>query len=164
MHSRIYQLENDPVTVADRACQDILPDWFTESIADYVVDIDQNREDEIKWLMETNFGDVCKRAGDRITFNIDIGAFFDKDFRKFQETIENLSKVTFNHFVKGRLPGVEYEKSLDHLMYLLRGAYDDKFGFYVWHEEELYTMQSWMREVAEPCGVYYIGGIMDYHF
>ena len=48
-------------------------------------------------------------------------------------------------------------------MYDLKKSYSDQFGFYVWNEDELYTMQQWMRTV-EPLGTYYLGGVVDYHF
>lgn len=164
MHSRIFQIESSPVDVEDRICEDTIPEWFTGSIADYVADIKaDNREEEIEWLMSTNFGKVCERVGDELTFKIDVGDFFEKDFELFKETVDGLSKVTFDQFISGHQTDIPVNKTLYHLMFTLKEAYDDKYGFYVWNDGDLCTMQSWMRHV-EPCGVYYLGGIVDYHF
>ena len=164
MHSRIFQIESRPVDTEDRICEDMIPEWFTNSVADYVADIrEENREDEIEWLMSTNFGKICKRDGDKLTFNIDTSAFFDEYFEQFKKIVKDLAEIKFYQFVSNKQPNIPYNKKLDHLMFLLKEAYDDKFSFYVWYDDELYTMQSWMRQVS-PCSVYYIGGIVDYHF
>lgn len=163
MHSRIFQIESYPVSEDDYICMDTIPDWFTNSIADYVADIaDGDREEEIEWLMGSNFGKVCRRDGDKLTFNIDVGGFFDGDFEQFKKVLEDLSKIDFNQFVSGHKPGAA-STSLEFLMSRLREAYDDHYGFYIYHDDELYTMQQWVRRV-EPCGVYYLGGVVDYHF
>ena len=135
MHSRIFQIEDKPVSKEDRICSETIPDWFTSSIADYVDDInEQYRDDDIEWLMGTNFGEVCKLDGDKITFKVDVIDFFKHG-----------------------------SESVDSLMFQLEKSYNDKRGFYVWYCDELYTMQEWMRQV-KPSGVYYLGGIVDYHF
>jgi len=161
MHSRIFQIEDGPVSKDERICVNTIPEWFTASIADYVADIsDTSRDDEIEWLMRTNFGTVCRRWGDKITFKMDVTDFFEEDFDNFKKAVEKLSKINIDQFVRIRNLGGE---DLDSIMFQLREAYDDKFRFYVWYCDELYTMQSWMRHV-KPAGVYYIGGIVDYHF
>ena len=164
MHSRIFQLESNPVDEDNRINEDTIPEWFTNSIADYVSDVKgEDRDGDIEWLMRTDFGKVCQRDGDKITFNIYVDAFFDTYFEQFKKAVEDLSKITFDQFVGVRKQGIPYEKSLEHQMFLLKDAYDDRFGFYVWYDDELYTMHSWMRQV-KPCEVYYLGGIVDYHF
>lgn len=164
MHSRIFQIEHNPVDPEDRICEDSIPEWFTSSVADYVSDIKEERRDEdIEWLMNSDLGKVCKRDGDKITFSIDVSAFFEDDFQKFKNTLEGLTNVTLAEFAGGKPPNIKYDQSLHHLMFLLNDAYDDKYGFYVWSEEELWTMNEWMRRI-DPCSVYYIGGVVDYHF
>lgn len=164
MHSRIYQIENNPVDVEDRICEDTIPEWFTSSIADYVADIsDENRDSDIQWLVRSDFGKVCRRTDNEITFSIDIGDFFEERFEQFKKIAKDLTEINLGQFISRHQPGVPYDKQLDHLMFLLKEAYDDNHGFYVWHDNELYTLQSWMRQV-KPCGVYYIGGVVDYHF
>lgn len=161
MHSRIFQIEKEPVSKDERICADAVPEWFTESVADYVADIDDtSRDEEIEWLMRTNFGKVCQRDGDKIIFKIDVLDYFEEDFISFKKVIEELAEADINQFI---CPYKPTGKNLDHLMYLLREAYNDEHEFYVWHCYELYTMKSWMRHV-KPAGSYYIGGIVDYHF
>ena len=46
MHSRIFQIEDKPVSKEDRICSETIPDWFTSSIADYVDDINEQYRDE----------------------------------------------------------------------------------------------------------------------
>lgn len=160
MHSRIFQIESSPVDVEDRICEDSIPEWFTNSIADYVSDVSaENRDEEFEWLMSSNFGRVCTRDGDTLTFKIDIGDYFDEYFEKFKKAVDTLSKIDFNQFVT---QSTGYS-NLDSAMYSLKESYSDQFGFYVWHDDELYTMQQWMRTV-EPLGKYYLGGVVDYHF
>ena len=160
MHSRIFQIESLPVDVEDRICADSIPEWFTGSIADYVSDVsDENHNEELEWLMSTSFGRVCTRDGDTLTFKIDIGDYFDEYFEKFKKAVDALSKIDFNQFVAKSTVCC----GLDSAMYDLKKSYSDQFGFYVWNEDELYTMQQWMRTV-EPLGTYYLGGVVDYHF
>jgi len=155
MHSRIFQIECDPVPREEWIEEELMPEWFTDSVADYVVNVGPDeREDDIDWLMRTDFGQVCKQDGDKLTFNIDVGAFFDESFEKFEEALAKLKEAKFNHFASG---------GLEHLMFQLNDAYNDKYSFYVWQDGELYTLQSWMRQV-KPLSVYYLGGIVDYHF
>lgn len=135
----------------------MIPEWFTESVADYVDDIREDAlEEEYEWLMTTNFGKVSSRDGNKITIGIDTGSFFDEDFEKFQKAAGDLSKISFDEFVAGG-------RVLDYAFYRLKEAYNDKFEFYVWHDDELYTMQSWMR-LAKPLATYHLGGVVDYHF
>lgn len=164
MHSRIFQIESAPVSEDNYLCKELIPDWFTYSVADYVAEVGhEERDGDIDWLMRTDFGKACKRDGDKITFNIYTDVFFESNFEQFQKALEDLSKVTLEQFAGERQPNVPYEKSLDHLMFLIKEAYDDRLGFYVWQDDDLYTLQSWMRTV-KPCEVYYFGGVVDYHF
>lgn len=162
MHSRIFQIEEEEVSTDVFIHADAIPEWFTVSVADYVADVDDvSRDEAIEWLMQTNFGKVCQRDDDKITFKMDVIDFFEEDFNSFKKVIEELTEVDINHFIYPYKSVVE--KSLADLMYLLREAYDDEYRFYVWHYGALYTMQSWMRHV-KPAGTYYIGGVVDYHF
>lgn len=157
MHSRIFQIESETVSKNDRICADTILKCLTGTIADYEVDIeDKYREKEIDWLMSTNFGKVCRRDGDKITLGIDVGAFFDDDYKQFKDTVNKLSKIKFNQFISNH-------SNLKSLVSQLRASYNYGYGLYVWHCDELYTMQSWMRQ-AEPLGVYYFGGVVDCHF
>lgn len=161
MHSRIFQIEDEPISKDDRICSDTIPEWFTSSIADYVDDVDDKyRDGDIEWLMGTDFGKVCKRDGDKITFKVDVIDFFESYFNQFADTVKKLSDINIDQFIGAFKPSKD---SLDSLMYQLKEAYDDKYGFYVWYCDELYTMQSWMRQV-KPAGVYYLGGVVDYYF
>lgn len=161
MHSRIFQIEDKPVSKEDRIYSETIPDWFTSSIADYVDDInEQYRDDDIEWLMGTNFGEVCKLDGDKITFKVDAIDFFESYFTRFMDAVKRLSDISIDQFIDAFKHGSE---SVDSLMFQLEKSYNDKRGFYVWYCDELYTMQEWMRQV-KPSGVYYLGGIVDYHF
>lgn len=162
MHSRIFQIESSPVAKEDRICARSIPEWFELDIADYVADIkDENREKEIEWLMDTNFGAVCERNSDRIKFDICTDPFFEEDFKQFKETLAALAELDFKQFILR--DSNTLQKDLNYLMYLLRETCDDRYGFYVWCGDELYTMQTWVRQV-KPLDVYYFGGIVDYHF
>ena len=48
-------------------------------------------------------------------------------------------------------------------MYKLNEAYQDKFSFYIYHNDELKTLDEWIRE-TDLSGSFYFGGTLDYHF
>ena len=52
MHSRIFQIEKEVVPEEERIDSDCIPEWFTNSVADYTSD-DCSREDDIDWLMRS---------------------------------------------------------------------------------------------------------------
>lgn len=48
-------------------------------------------------------------------------------------------------------------------MYKLNEAYQDKFSFYIYYQDELKTLDEWIRE-TDLSESFYFGGTLDYHF
>lgn len=153
MHSRIIQIEKNPVDKDSFIVTEDIPEWFYNSVADYICE--SNREDDIEWLMESCFARVCRRDGDKLIFSEDISPYFKEKYNDFCETIKRLSEVSFNDFVEGR--GTELN------IMNLREAYNSGYSFYVYYDSELYTIDCWMRDIANSDKVFYIGGTLDFH-
>lgn len=154
MHSRIFQIEKEPVLEDDYISEYSIPDWFTEQIADYV-NGDCDRNEDIDWLMSCGISKFAALEGDKLTFTSDIRGYFKEKHEEFVEAAQKLAKVPFDDFVNSY--GVEST------LFNLRSAYEDEYSFYICSDDHIQTMDSWMRTV-QPGEVYYFGGVVDYHF
>ena len=160
MHSRIYQISKTPIDREDYIDEDKYYDhWFTSSVADYV-NGDTNRNDDIEWLQNCygNKGLSFGQDDNGEYFVVeDKVKYFEANFKKFQDELEELSKKTLDDFMGG-----ERDMSL----YRLKSSYDDEFGFYIDDNFEYYgvaTFDRFMR-YATVGTKYYIGATIDYHF
>lgn len=155
MHSRIIQLEKEPVEYNDRIESRNIPDWFGYAVADYTAD-NCDREGDIQWLFNTKFGAVATRSGEKVIFKDDFSEFFKKDYEEFTAVAKRLSESSFEDFAKGRPLEVD--------MGLLKEAFNDKYGFYIYSDDNLHTLNHFLRYDAQPNEVYYLGGVVDYHY
>lgn len=158
MHSRIYQISKAPIAKYDYIEEDNYYDhWFTNEIADYV-DGATDRESDIGWLK-----DCYKNRG--LSFGTDNNGeyfivedkakYFTINFEAYQKALKELSELTLDDFMNGKCGLV---------LYRLREAYDDKFGFYVECEDcGCETFDGFIR-YATVGTKYYIGATIDYHF
>ena len=48
-------------------------------------------------------------------------------------------------------------------LHKLNEAYQDKFSFYIYYQDELKTLDEWIRE-TDLSESFYFGGTLDYHF
>ena len=48
-------------------------------------------------------------------------------------------------------------------MYKLNEQYQDKFSLYIYFNDELKSLDEWIRE-TDLSGSFYFGGTLDYHF
>ena len=161
MHSRIFELSTTPVDEDCRYTSDYVPDWFVDSIADYVQDIDipEEREDDIEWLA-SYFHGACLVSGDMLTFAGDAKEkAFDTLFKEMKARAEKIAKADFDAFCGKR--GLE---DLEMDVYHLNDAFSAKYGFYICDYEtgSLRTIAAWLRD-ADLSKPYYVGGIVDYH-
>lgn len=155
MHSRIFQVSLDPIDKDDYIEESNYWDhWFTSELADYV-NGDCDRKDDIEWLKHfysTNgieFG--ADDNGEYFIVKNKCAYFADK-FETFTEIIKRMNNYTLDGFVYGVSE-----------MWSLNNTYEDKYGFYVDIDEELMTLDSFVRRcVTEE--KYYIGGTLDYHW
>lgn len=157
MHSRIFQIEAFPVGELDYITEDDIPDWFMTDIADYISN-EIERQNEVERLAGTLEG-VADIKDETITFRSDVRKYFGEKYKQFLKSAQNLANATEPEFAHGN-----YDIEME--LYTLRNSYNDRFGFYVVNDGELYTLDNFIRYRA-TCGLgtpWYIGGILDYHF
>ena len=161
MHSRIFELSQSPVPEDDRYTYDCLPEWFYGQIADYSDDIpDENRSEEIRWFA-SSFAGACTCEGGKLTFAPDtVERYFRQAYSKFLAAAAQLTAYSYEAFC-----GKNGWRVLDHTVFELNDAYEDRYGFYVYDRDrsEFRTEDAWLRE-ADLSAPWYVGGIVDYHF
>ena len=155
MHGRIFQLELNPVPRSERIDSSDIPGWFSyiSDFTDDCVDVEYSTE----WLLKGAIGNVASLLGDKLVFDewdVRRRYFVDK-YKKFVKAAGELSSVAFDDFIS--------TCGVDMIMRRLSEAYDDKYGFYVFSEGELCTLDDFMRTVKDG-ETYYLGGIVDYHY
>lgn len=154
MHSRIFQIEREALTEDEYIDSDSIPEWFTNSVADYTSDA-CSREDDIDWLMVAALGDIATIDGNKLTFSSDVRKYFKEKHEAFIKAAEKLSGTTFEDFV--------HSYSVDSVLFNLKEAYSDRYGFYVYSDDGfLDTLDNFMRQVKDG-ETYFIGGVVDYH-
>lgn len=160
MHSRIFELSEVKLD-----SDDFLDDKtiiygdsnFIGTTADYVCE-SADREEDIGWLMDSillQVGDsslfVYDEANKTITFKQGFKeAFFVSKFKAFKE---KSSAITLEEFAK--------DKTLT--LYYIKEAIEDKFGFQIYNECSIYSLDYFVRNYLKYDTVYYIGGTVDYH-
>lgn len=102
-------------------------------------------------------GPLISRVGDEIEFIGEPSDYFREKFKRFKEYLGKLSEATLEDFSRPRF-GTQFGIDL----YTLNSAYDDKYGFYIYEDDDLYTIDQWMRTIKKG-DVYYIGSTIDYH-
>lgn len=151
MHSRIFQVSSEPIAKEDYIEEAVYYDhWFLNSIADYVAD--SNRNEDIDWL---------KNCYDGLTFGKDdIGEYFvvkskeqyfQPKFKRFKNAIDSIKSCTLEEFTKEMFAVWE-----------LKNAYEERFGFYVDWDDDVMTLDNFIRCCVTDVK-YYIGGTIDYH-
>ena len=158
MHGRIYQIETHPLVPDEALSMSWDLDDIKPEIADYVDD-DPNPTNSISRLKEN----LANRCGDTIII-LDDGFILREGFReayfrhaheRFLNELRGLEKYSLSDFATGQIwEGV----------FNLNEDYNDRFGDYVWSEENgLETRDEFMRR-AKPGIRYYFGGTLDYHW
>ena len=158
MHGRIYQIETHPLVPDEALTMSWDLDDIKPEIADYVDD-DPNPTNSISRLKEN----LANRCGDTIII-LDDGFILREGFReayfrhaheRFLNELRGLEKYSLSDFATGQIwEGV----------FNLNEDYNDRFGDYVWSEENgLETRDEFMRR-AKPGIRYYFGGTLDYHW
>ena len=151
MHSRIFQVSENPIT--DLIHESRYDEYLVgQDGIDYVVE-SESRTEDIKWLKN--------HKGLEITENtikvVSKKEYFEKSFEEFQEYVEKLSNYTTEDFINP-------QNWLD--FYRLKEAYDDQLGFKIDDNDEYFgitSLDNWVRNVEEG-KTYYIGKTFDYHF
>ena len=58
---------------------------------------------------------------------------------------------------------VDFEAEVTDDSAKLNDCFNDKFSFYIYFQDELKTLDDWIRE-TDLSGSFYFGGTLDYHF
>lgn len=157
MHSRIIQLNKNPILKREHITgADFYDHRFNGAIADYVSE-DTDREEDIKWLLST-IGDGMI-GSDELGVYLQITSknkYFEPRYKDFMTSIETIKSCTLEEFI---------EDKIHYYWYTAETAYNDKFDMYIMTEKygELLTITEFMRR-CEVGVKYYIGGTLDYHY
>lgn len=152
MHSRIIELSKDPILKHERMCESSVPDWFYHSIADYT-DADTDRDHDIKWFLDA-VARVVDVAEDGKSFTFKPKAkqkYFERQYHAFLDKACELTGISLDAFVG------EAKYDIGMAMYKLNEHYQDKFSLYVYFNDELKSLDEWIRE-TDLSGSFYFGG------
>ena len=158
MHSRIIELGNAPILPDDRMGECSVPDWFYHSIADYT-DADTDRDHDIKWFLDA-VARVVDVAEDGKSFTFKPKAkqkYFERQYHAFLDKACELTGISLDAFVG------ETKYDIGMAMYKLNSFYNDTFGFYIYYQDKLKTLDDWIRE-TDLSGSFYFGGTLGYHY
>ena len=152
MHSRIFQISLNPIKENEYiTASDYYEHWFIKEVADYVIK-SYNRNDDIAWLKNATSG--LEFGNDEYGNFLIIKSkeeYFEESFKGFNEALYRLKGITLKDFTKGTAD-----------FYLLKHAYEDKFGFYADVDGEVMSFDGFIRQCLKE-EKYYIGGTLDYH-
>ena len=158
MHGRIYQIATTPIQKADYLTFDDCDlETVIPEIADYADD-DPDTKASIEAL-KTNLHKLC---GGSIIIEDDSfvllegfrEAYFSAAFAKFHTELGLLVDYTLEDFAAGKM----WRE-----MMLLKDAYNNTAGDYIWADDILITRDEFIRN-AKPGVRYYFGGTLDYHW
>ena len=158
MHSRIFELSKEPVLKLERISEASIPECFRNTIADYT-DANTDRDHDIKWLLSCvgNYVDV---AEDGMSFTFRPRAkqmHFERSYHTFLDKVCELTGISLDAFAG------ETKYDIGMAMYKLNDCFNDKFSFYIYFQDELTTLDDWIRE-TDLSGSFYFGGTLDYHY
>lgn len=135
-----------------------IPESFFATNAEYMVE-ETNRDEAIRQFFEAHRNIIVPREdGESFTFIAHAKqTYFRRRHSEFVQKAAELADVSIDAFV-GKTP-----YPIGTAMYELNRAFCDKFADYVMCDDELMPFDQWLRD--EPLkGVYYIGGVMEYHY
>lgn len=163
----IYQISTEPIEQDAMLTDDgVVDSWFYDQIADRVYDENDNRFERYAALAELLTGRYGEHAGlvqlerdeegNMVSFTVSEGypaAYFAKPYELFKTKLDQLTaEVTFEAFLN---PGMASDVTA------LKSYVDDKYGDYVYENDEYSTMDRFIRYI-EPGIKYYIGGVVFY--
>lgn len=163
MHSRIYQVIEAPLPIEERMTSGDIPEWFCNSVADYVDDIEESeRAEDMEWFCAAFHGDcdINAETGE-ITFSADAKKhYFEQKYQEYREILGKLQAVSFEEFA-GIVSGTGTERNV----HMLGDIYAKEYGFYIVdnEESEVITLDAWVRH-TDLTKTHFLGGIVDYHF
>ena len=161
MHSRIFQLERSKGDIDDYSLEeydfnyDSKHEWFIGQVADYINE-DTDKNEDVEWFLacmeECNRFFTINRTDtevESITFSPGFKRmYFFERFNKLQQTVDEMNLDDFTSSIKA---------------YRLRQLVEEKFGFYVCCENNLQSMDDFVRDLPDAETTYYFGNTIDYH-
>lgn len=152
MHSRIFQMDIEPINKKDYIDEfTFYEDTFIGTIADYV-DEDTNRDEDIQWLVDCyeKYGMEYNKEEDYVIFKKDFKKnYFRERFKLFKEIIDELTFEDFAYDTRANL-------------YKIKSLIEDRFSFYVYFDDYWMTFDRFVRQLEEG-KKYYFGATIDYH-
>ena len=82
---------------------------------------------------------------------------FERQYHAFLDKACELTGISLDAFVG------EAKYDIGMAMYKLNEHYQDKFSLYVYFNDELKSLDEWIRE-TDLSGSFYFGGTLDYHY
>ena len=164
MHSRIFQIERNPISEEEWIGETEACDFVDAiGIADYAdSDLDG---DSVQFCKE----DLCKifhaeleADGSVLVKKDTLTEYLDEKHRYFKDLAQKASIMPFE----------EFTKYCNTLIFELKAAYDDEYGYYVYSSDGYFeTFDSYVRRLynkMEKESVnevrLYLGNVLDYHF
>lgn len=168
MNRTIFEISEAPIAPGGGyGSEDFLIDFgniFIYDIADSVGDLDEEDEKSRisilfeKLSSETDSSFQSQSENDCASFILHSDfseKYFKTRYEKFSECLENVrADLSLESFTKG----VFWQR-----LWELSNTYEDKYDDYVIFDGELYTLDSFLRNVAKPGKEYYIGSVLNYH-
>lgn len=159
MHCNIFEISQTPVEENKRFSSSDVPDKFYNSVADYTGD-DVDRDEEIKHLLSGLRSIISEEDEEGFTFKEGYKqAYFRRKHSEFVAKAAELSGVSLDAFCGDE--NSVYPMEME--MFKLRGLYDERFEVYIYFEDELMTMDYWIRHY-DLKGKLHFGGVVDYHY
>ena len=130
--------------------------WFIEQVADYVSE-DTNEKEDIKWFLRCyrDFNEYFRVNNkdieiESITFLPGFKrAYFNGRFERLRQQINSMTIDDFTDSLR---------------VYGLKELIENKFGFYICSEDNLQTMDNFVRELPDREVTYYFGNTINYHY
>lgn len=154
-YGSIYQVSLTPLTKDDYIDEEIFYENFVGQYATYVNE-ETDREKAIERLKHELSSSVeWKNNSFKI---IDKSAFFQTKFIRFNDAIEKVSTYDLDDF------SGETDSDIDLDMFRLNKCYSDKFGTYIYDEDNsTRTIDQFIRQTKEN-ETWYIGNVIGYHY
>ena len=147
MHSRVFQMSTEPLTVDDYAEDYELADMGK---ADYVIASD--RDDDIAWLKECSPGIEISDDNSYLVVSSK-EEYFKNNYEKFLEAVKEASTMPLSLFISCQSFSTVYR---------IESSYEEEYSFRVLLDDCVYSFDDFVR-TAEEGKKYFIGSTFDYH-
>ena len=129
--------------------------WFIGQVADYVSE-DTNKKEDVEWFLRCycDFNEYFRVNNkdteiESITFLPGFKrAYFNGRFERLRQQINSMTIDDFTDSLR---------------VYGLEKLIENKFGFYICSEDNLQTIDDFIRDLPDREITYYFGNTLDYH-